>query len=114
MNLQNLKENLNNRINKVVLTNLALSLEEVSNRWSAGIFTATKLIGSLFALVVLIAAIVIGTEWFIITYGTATFVFILLLSSFVISVLTTFSAKQNKVEVAPEKPKRTRTRTRAK
>lgn len=108
MNLQNLKQNLNNQINKEALANLALSLEEVSNRWSKSIFTATKLIGSLFALVALIALIVAGTEWFILTYGTATFIFVLVLSSFAISVLTTFSAKQNKVVEEPAKPASTR------
>lgn len=94
MNLQNLKDSLSKQINKEALANFVQSLEEVSNRWSKGLLTATKLIGSLFMLVVLIATIVTGAEWFIEVYGTAKFVFVLVLSSFAISVLTTFSSKQ--------------------
>jgi hypothetical protein len=111
MKLQNLKENLNNQFNKDALENLASSLEEVSNRWSKWLFTASKLIGSLFMLVALIATIVASTEWFIVAYGTATFIFVLVLSSFAISVLTTFSARQVKVEETPKRTTRARTTT---
>lgn len=94
MNLQNLKQNLSNQFNKETLTILLQSLEEVSNRWSSSIFTAIKLIGSLAGLVALIATIIVSTQWFITTYGITNFVFTLVVSTFVVSVLTTFSAKQ--------------------
>ncbi len=109
MNLQNLKQNLSNQLNKETLTTLLQSLQEVSDKWSSSIFTAIRLIGSLAGLVALIAVIIVSTQWFISTYGIANFVFTLVVSTFVVSVLTTFSAKQR--EASP--PAKT-TRTKAK
>lgn len=96
MKLEVLKENLSKQFNKETLATLLQSLEEVSNRWSSSIFTAIRLIGSLAGLVALIAIIIVSTQWFIGTYGVANFVFILVVSTFVVSVLTTFSAKLEK------------------
>lgn len=95
MKLDTLRENLTKPFNKQVFLNLVSSIEEVADRWSSSTLVAIKLIASLFALIVLIATIIISTEWFIAYYGTGTFIFVLIVSSFVISVLTTFSTKQN-------------------
>lgn len=84
---------------KVFLT----SLKEVSDRWSTSIFVAIKLLGSLWIFSALIGAIIITTQWFIATYGGGTFVFTLIVASFVISVMTTISGK--KVGDSNAKPK---------
>jgi VIT1/CCC1 family predicted Fe2+/Mn2+ transporter len=84
---------------KVFLT----SLKEVSDRWSTSIFVAIKLLGSLWIFSALIGAIIITTQWFIATYGGGTFVFTLIVASFVISVMTTISGK--KVDDSNAKPK---------
>ena len=84
---------------KVFLT----SLKEVSDRWSTSIFVAIKLLGSLWLLSALIGTIIITTQWFIVTYGGGTFIFTLIVASFVISVITTVFGK--KVDDDSAKPK---------
>jgi len=84
---------------KVFLT----SLQEVSERWSTSIFVAVKLMGSLWLFSALMGTIIITTEWFIATYGGGTFVFTLIVASFVLSVITTVSGK--KVDDNSAKPK---------
>jgi hypothetical protein len=70
---------------KVFLT----SLREVAERWSTNTFVAIKLLGSLWLFSVLVGTIIITTEWFIVTQGAGTFVFTLIVASFVLSVITT-------------------------
>lgn len=81
--------------NKKVLTDLLASLEEVSNRWSNSIFTGVKLLAAMSSLVVLIASMIIGTQLFIGYFGTGTFIFTLIVSSFAMSVFINFSGKQD-------------------
>lgn len=112
MKLDILKENLTKIFNKQMLSTLLSSVEEAANTWSTSIFTAIKLIAALFGLIALIATIIVGTQWFIAAYGSGTFIFTLIVSSFVLSVLTTFSAKQ--IKTVEPVAKTTRTRTKAK
>lgn len=86
------------KFNKELFSRLMASLEEVAKGWSSSVLVTVKLIAALFSLVALIAAIVVLTQWFIFVYGTGTFIFVLIISSFVMSVLTTFSAKREKVD----------------
>lgn len=94
MKLQNLKENLSKQFEKLAIADLLASLEEVSNRWSSGIFTGVRLMVAMISLVLVVATVIIGTQYFIAYFGTGTFIFTLIVSSFVMSVLITFSSKQ--------------------
>lgn len=69
------------------------SLREVTERWSLGIFMAFKLVGSLWLFTMLIASIVVGSQWFILTYGAGCFVFTLLVTTFAITVITSVFKK---------------------
>lgn len=93
MKLDFTKLNLSNLFNQTVFASLIGAVEEVADRWSKSIFIAVKLIGSLASLVALVALIIIGTQWFLATYGTSVFVISLIVASFVVSVLTTASVK---------------------
>lgn len=83
-------------INKDSMLALGASIKEVANRWSDNMLLASKLVGSLVALVGLVSATIVGIEWFLTTYGTGTFVFALIVSTFILSVVTTAAAKSEK------------------
>ncbi len=101
MKLDFTKLNWSKLFNQTVFTSLIGAVEEVADRWSKSIFIAVKLIGSLASLVALVAFIIVGTQWFLATYGTSVFVISLIVASFVVSVLTTASLKSVEQAVAP-------------
>jgi hypothetical protein len=80
---------------KLWLTTFLSALEQTANRWSSGIFVLVKTLSALFGLVVLMAVIVISTQWFLAVYGAATFVLTLILASFALSVLSTMANKKS-------------------
>jgi hypothetical protein len=70
------------------------TLQEVAERWSTSILVACKLLGSLWLFAAIMGIIIVSTQWFIVSFGAGTFVFTLIVSSFVLTVLTTMASKQ--------------------
>jgi len=87
MKLPFLKQNFNLTIDTTKFDSFIFSLKEVSDRWVTTMLILIKAIGSLFALLSLMATIVVITSWFIDVYGPLTFVLSVLLTSFVVAVL---------------------------
>jgi hypothetical protein len=89
-----MNSNWNSEQAKLWFANFLSALEQTANRWSSGIFVLIKTIAALFGLIMLMAAIVVLTQWFITVYGGGLFVLTLILSSFALSVLTTMANKK--------------------
>jgi H+/Cl- antiporter ClcA len=53
-----------------------------------------KLLGSLWLFSALVAMIVVLTEWFLETFGVGTFVFTLIVTSFLLTVLTSATVRK--------------------
>jgi hypothetical protein len=77
-----------------VVNAVLVSLREVSERWSSNIFVAFKLLGSIWLFSALVAMIVVLTEWFLEAFGVGTFVFTLIVTSFLLTVLTSATVRK--------------------
>lgn len=90
-----MNSNWNSEQVKLWLANFLTALEQTANRWSTGIFVLIKTIGALFGLAMLMAAIIVLTQWFIVVYGMVQFILTIVLTSFVLTALSAMSNKKS-------------------
>jgi hypothetical protein len=87
------QQEVKNQSFKESLSTILFTLKEVSDDWTTGVMVTVRLLGSLSLLLALCGSIVVGTEWFIDTFGAGTFVFTMIISSFVFAFLTKLDKK---------------------
>jgi len=79
-------KNIASFFNRGFMLKVGIAVDQVLAKWSWRVYTLLKLVLSMFALVISVGAMVILTEFFIDQFGIITFVFVLIVSSFIFSV----------------------------